>query len=395
MSAAVSNAAAPANKKRTYDELGNHDGDDDESDKDTSSGLAAFFHYAKANHEQARAALSSENAKATFGKVAKELANNYRALSAAEISKWQEIAITSNVDFVEEMKPYSEPTKTRKKKNPEAPKRPISAFFHYMMAVRTKTAAEEPDMSFGEVTRECAARFKALTDKNRKEWDDKAVADKARYKVQQEAFEKEEEAKNKTQEKVGDDNEDDHDEETSKPKKKAKKTPAQEPNKEKAQENAKAKKAPTQEHGEEKTHENVGNQKEDDPKDEDKLKKKNKRNKRKTLTEEEDPTEKTQEKKEHKKKEKRSADAPRWYKPGYTLYMEENRETIQKANPGMVHSEISKLGSANFKALPEKEHQKWMDQAVADKARFDQEMEVYNIKQGEGKKDEGGDECDV
>jgi hypothetical protein len=366
MSAAVSSAAAPASKKRTYDELGNHDVDDDESDKSTSTGLAAFFHYAQANHKEVRAALSSGNAKAdaTFGKVAKELANNYRALSAAEISEWQEIAITSDVDFVEEMKPYSEPNKTKKKKNPDAPKGPISAFFHYMMAVRTKISAEEPDMSFGDVTRKCAAKFKTLTDENRKEWDDKAAADKARYKEQSEAFEKEEEAKNKTQEKEGEENEDDH------------------------------------EHDKEKTQENAENEKEDDPeeadgeektqkKEADKLKKKNRRNKRKTLTEEEQqPTKKA-------KKEKRSADAPKWYKPGYTLYMEENRETIQKANPDMAHSDVSKLGSANFKALPEKDHQKWMDLAVADKARFDQEMEVYNIKQGEGKKDEGGDECDV
>jgi hypothetical protein len=419
----VSNAAASANKKRTYDELGNHDGDDDdESDKNTMSGLAAFFHYAQANHKKVKAALSSENAKAkaiaTFGKVAEELANNYRALSAAEITEWQEIAVTSDVDFVKEMKPYSEPTKARKKKDPDAPKGPVSAFFHYMMAIRSTISAEDPNMAFGDVTKECAKRFKAISNKDKKEWEEKATADKVRYKSQLEVYDKEQEAKNKTQENSGDENEDDH-EDTNKPNKKTKKAPAQEHDKEKTEENAgkqtedgpdeadkpkkkKAKKTPTQKDDAEKTPQDAGNLKEDSPKEADKPQKNIKKNKRKTLTGEEQPKKKSKVKDDDdhaktekpKKKEKRSADAPRWYRPGYALYMEEKRETIKKDNPDLAHSEISKLGSINFKALPDKEHQKWMDKAVADKARFDQEMEVYNSKL-EHMKDEGGDECDV
>jgi hypothetical protein len=68
--------------------------------------------------------------------------------------------------------------------------------------------------------------------------------------------------------------------------------------------------------------------------------------------------------------------------------MEANRETIQKDNPGMAHSEVSKLGSTNFKALPDFDQQKWTIQATADRARFDREMEVYNSKQEGAKKDE-------
>jgi hypothetical protein len=376
----------PANKKRTHEELGNHDDDDYDSDKSTLSGLAAFFHYAQANQTQVRVALG---VKATFGKVAEELAKNYKALVAAEISKWQDIAGASNVDFIKEMKPYSAPTKTRKKKDPDAPKGPVSAYFHYMMAIRTKILADDPNMAFGDVTKECAIRFKAMTDADKKEWEEKAVADKVRYKSQMETYEKEQEAKKKSQEKAGDENEDGH-EDGVKSNKKAKKTPAQEHDKEKTQakedgpeeaenpkkKTKKAKKTPPQEH-EDKTTESAGNEKEDAPKESDKPKKKNKK---KTLTEEQND--------KPKKKEKRPVDAPAWFKSGYTLYMEANRGTIQKANAGMAHSEVSKLGSVNFKALPDKKQQKWKDMAAADKARFDKEMEVYNSKQEGGKKDE-------
>jgi hypothetical protein len=435
-SSAVSNALAvePANdKKRTYDELGKyHDDDDDDNDNDDSdknsvSGLAAFFHYARAHHKDVRAVLMGSNdptvktmvANVTFGAVAQELASKYKALPATMVDVYQEEAVKSDVDFVKEMKPFSVPTRTRKKKDPDAPKGPVSSYFHYMMATRTKIAAENPDMGFGAVTKECAVQFKDLKDKDRKQWEDKAAADKVRYKEQMEVFEKKQEGEKKSQEKAEDENEDDH-EETKKPNKKAKKNPAQEQDKEKTQENAGNEKEDTAKEadkpkkknkrktltGEQKTqekeddkpnnakksqdkgkaHENAGNEKEDAPK-EDKPKKKSKR---KTLTGEQ----KTEEKEEDltkaekpKKKEKRPADAPTWYKSGYTLYMEANRETIQKDNPGMAHSEVSKLGSTTFKALPAFDQQMWLIQATADKARFDREMDVYNSKQG-AKKDE-------
>ena len=438
-SSAVSKAIAAEradDKKRTYDEQGKYQDDhDDDNDGDGSenknnvSGLAAFFHYARAHHKQVRTILMGGNdptaktmaANVAFGKVAEELAKKYKALPATIIADYEEEAVKSDVDFVEEMKPFSVPTRTRKKKDPDAPKGPVSSYFHYMMATRTTIAAENPDMGFGAVTKECAKRFKDLKDEDRKQWEEKAVADKIRYKEQMEVFEKEQEAKQKTKEKTEDENDDDH-EKATKPNKKSKKNPE---GKEKTQENAgnekedpakeadrpktknkrktlteeqkteekqddkpnKAKKSHTKEHDKGEGHESAGNEKDDTPKEKDKPKK----SKSKTLTGEQ----KTEEKEDDhakaekpKKKEKRPADAPTWYKSGYTLYMEANRGTIQKDNPGMAHSEVSKLGSTNFKALPASEQQMWMIQATADKARFVREMEVYNKKQEGAKKDE-------
>jgi hypothetical protein len=436
-SSAVSDAIAaePANnEKRTYDEQGQYDGDDDDndndgddSDKNSVSGLAAFFHYARAHHKQVRTMLMGSNATAaktmganvTFGKVAEELAKKYKALPATMITVYQEEAAKSDVDFVKEMKPFSVPTRTRKKKDPDAPKGALSSYFHYMMATRTKISAENPDMGFGAVTRECALRFKDLTGKDRQQWEEKAVTDKIRYKEQMEVYEKEQEAKKKPQEEAGDEKE-----ETKKPSKKAKKNPAQEQDKEKTLENAgdekedpageadkpkkknkrktltgeqkaqekeddkpnKAKKSHAKEHDKGKAHESAGNEKDDVPKED----KSTKKSKKKTLTGDQKTVEKEDDHtkaEKPKKKEKRPADAPTWYKSGYTLFMEANRDKIREANPGMAHSEVSKLGSTNFKALSAFDQQMWMIQATADKARFDREMEVYNSKQKGATKD--------
>lgn len=71
--------------------------------------------------------------------------------------------------------------KKRKKKDPNAPKRAMSAYFFYAAAKRKEIAEENPDASFGEVTKMVAAQFKALDASEREEFEAKAKADKKRY----------------------------------------------------------------------------------------------------------------------------------------------------------------------------------------------------------------------
>lgn len=57
----------------------------------------------------------------------------------------------------------------------------MSAYFLYSIDARPTVKAENPDAAFGDIARLISAKFKALSDKERKIWEDKAVADKARY----------------------------------------------------------------------------------------------------------------------------------------------------------------------------------------------------------------------
>jgi hypothetical protein len=57
----------------------------------------------------------------------------------------------------------------------------MSAYFLYSIAARPTVKTDNPEASFGDIARLISQKFKALTPKERKIWDEKAVADKERY----------------------------------------------------------------------------------------------------------------------------------------------------------------------------------------------------------------------
>ena len=104
--------------------------------------------------------------------------------------KWEKKAEQDKARYQEEMKHYvpaEDPSgggggkKSRSKKDPNAPKRNMSAYFLYSIETRPKIKESNPDASFGDIARLISTQFKGLPAKERKIWDDKAVADKERY----------------------------------------------------------------------------------------------------------------------------------------------------------------------------------------------------------------------
>jgi hypothetical protein len=71
--------------------------------------------------------------------------------------------------------------KKRKKKDPNAPKRNMSAYFLYSNAIRPSVRTENPDASFGQVAKIISAQYKALTEKELAIYKKKAEEDKERY----------------------------------------------------------------------------------------------------------------------------------------------------------------------------------------------------------------------
>lgn len=117
----------------------------------------------------------------------------YKALSEKEMKKWQKKAEQDKIRYQEEMKhyiPMEEPGGRRKKakKDPNAPKRNMSAYFLYSVHIRPIIKADNPEASFGDIARLISSKFKQLPDKERKAWDVKAEADKARYQEQMATF---------------------------------------------------------------------------------------------------------------------------------------------------------------------------------------------------------------
>ena len=76
-----------------------------------------------------------------------------------------------------------EPEGGRKKakKDPNAPKRNMSAYFLYSIYARPLVKEENPEAAFGDIAKIISKQYKALSDKERKKWEKKAAEDKERY----------------------------------------------------------------------------------------------------------------------------------------------------------------------------------------------------------------------
>ncbi|KAJ9663153.1 Non-histone chromosomal protein 6 [Neophaeococcomyces mojaviensis] len=76
-------------------------------------------------------------------------------------------------------------TKTRgdgkKKKDPNAPKRGLSAYMFFANEMRDQVREENPGISFGQVGKVLGDRWKALSEKQRQPYEAKAATDKKRY----------------------------------------------------------------------------------------------------------------------------------------------------------------------------------------------------------------------
>ncbi|KAE8158391.1 high mobility group box domain-containing protein [Aspergillus tamarii] len=76
----------------------------------------------------------------------------------------------------------------RKKKDPNAPKRGLSAYMFFANDNREKVREENPGISFGQVGKMLGERWKALSDTERRPYEEKAAADKKRYEDEKASY---------------------------------------------------------------------------------------------------------------------------------------------------------------------------------------------------------------
>ena len=120
--------------------------------------------------------------------VLKEMGNMWRNLSDKKKAKYQKEADKDKARYLEEMKGYTppettdeEPTKSRKKKVNDGPKKPMSAYLFYCKDARTQLKEDNPDMKATDVTREMGAMWRKLSDDEKVLFQEQAAKDKERY----------------------------------------------------------------------------------------------------------------------------------------------------------------------------------------------------------------------
>jgi len=78
--------------------------------------------------------------------------------------------------------------KAKKVKDPNAPKKGMSAFMLFSNDQRNKIKADNPELSFGEIGRKVGEAWKALTDKQKQVYVKKSEEDKKRYESEMETY---------------------------------------------------------------------------------------------------------------------------------------------------------------------------------------------------------------
>jgi len=66
----------------------------------------------------------------------------------------------------------------------------------------------------------------------------------------------------------------------------------------------------------------------------------------------------------------------------YMLFVQKERPVIVEKNPDLKFTDIGKLLGAQWAKLTEEEKKKYVDMATDDKARYNQELVVYNNAHG-------------
>jgi hypothetical protein len=81
-------------------------------------------------------------------------------------------------------------TKGKKQKDPNAPKRPLSAYFLFSAAERAKIKEAHPDFGVTEIAKELGKRWKTISAADKKPFETKAAKLKAEYIKKKDAYDK-------------------------------------------------------------------------------------------------------------------------------------------------------------------------------------------------------------
>lgn len=79
---------------------------------------------------------------------------------------------------------------SRKKKDPNAPKRSLSAYMFFANENRDIVRAEHPGITFGQVGKFLGDKWKSMTAEDKEPYESKAAADKKRYEKEKAEYAK-------------------------------------------------------------------------------------------------------------------------------------------------------------------------------------------------------------
>ncbi|CAM9099948.1 unnamed protein product, partial [Ectocarpus fasciculatus] len=138
---------------------------------------------------QNRQGLRESQPEAGFGQLSKIAAAQWKELAPDAKRRYEIMAENDKMRYQEEMRHYVAPPGTRgfdgpgkkkMKKNKNAPKGPLSAYFIFTSHIRPTVVSEHPELNLPGVTKEIAQRWRNLSAEERVPFEEKSKADKQR-----------------------------------------------------------------------------------------------------------------------------------------------------------------------------------------------------------------------
>ncbi|XP_068238423.1 uncharacterized protein [Palaemon carinicauda] len=154
--------------------------------------MSAYAFFVQTCREEHKKKHPEENV--VFSEFSRKCADRWRTMTDKEKIRFYEMAEKDKDRYENEMKGYRGPRmprgsrKRRNRKDPNAPKRALSAFFWFCNDERPKVRAANPDMGVGEIAKQLGAAWGNTASEVKSKYESMAEYDKARYEREMKAF---------------------------------------------------------------------------------------------------------------------------------------------------------------------------------------------------------------
>ncbi|MFT7818450.1 High-mobility group box 1-like [Arapaima gigas] len=158
----------------TFDKMGK----DPAKPRGKMSSYAYFVQTCREEHKK-----KHPEASVNFSEFSKKCSERWKTMSAKEKGKFEDLAKLDKARYEREMKNYIPPKGEKKKrfKDPNAPKRPPSAFFIFCAEFRPKVKEETPGMSIGDVAKKLGEMWNSTSAEEKQPYEKKAAKLKEKY----------------------------------------------------------------------------------------------------------------------------------------------------------------------------------------------------------------------
>lgn len=157
-------------------DVGNMAKGDPKKPKGKMSAYAFFVQTCREEHKK-----KNPEVPVNFAEFSKKCSERWKTMSSKEKAKFDEMAKADKVRYDREMKDYGPAKGGKKKKDPNAPKRPPSGFFLFCSEFRPKIKSTNPGISIGDVAKKLGEMWNNLSDGEKQPYNNKAAKLKEKY----------------------------------------------------------------------------------------------------------------------------------------------------------------------------------------------------------------------